>query len=104
MSTQPRSESPLANRTLVLVAGSLALIAFVFNFWYINRILMQQQRDAFEVAVAGSDLSADTLISDRNVEFVRVPGVFRERLPGVVTGDQAQQIQGSPIRHGVRRG
>lgn len=105
MSTQPRSESPFANRTLVLVAAALAVVAFAFNFFYINRIISQQERGAFDVAVAAVDLTADTVLSDRNVEFVRVPGVFRERLPKVIIGDAGlREVAGSPIRRAVQKG
>src|SRR5438477_12830524 len=104
MSTQPRYESPFANRTLVLVAAGLAIVAFAFNFFYINRIITQQERGAFDVAVAAVDLSADTVLNEHNVEFVRVPGIFRERLPKAIIGEAGlHEIAGTPIRRGVQK-
>ena len=101
MSVQPRTESPFANRTLVVVAVTLAVLAFSANFFYLNRIMARQERDAFKVVVAAQDLAADTILSERSIAQVDVPGVFRDRLKGVVLGSESNQIIGSPIRRNV---
>lgn len=104
MSTQPRSESPFANRTLVLVAGLLAVAAFAMNFFYINKIVKDQRRGAFEVLTAKDNLPADTAIAEKDVDRLSVPGVFRDSLTGVVKGSEFGQIKGNTIKRPVDRG
>lgn len=104
MSTQPRSESPFQNRTLVLVAVLLAVAAFVLNFFYYSRLIREQQRGAFDILAAAADLRADTPLDERDVEFIRVPGVFRDRLQNVIKGEEFRQVRGNTIKRPVARG
>jgi len=104
MSTQPRHESPFQNRTLIIAAVLLAIAAFLLNFFYVKRITERQERDAFDVLVAAADLRADTAVSERDIETVRVPGVFRDRLPGVVSGSEINAIKGDTVKRSVQRG
>lgn len=104
MSTQPRSESPFQNRTLMIVAGLLGLAAFAGNFYYINKIVKDQRRGAFDVLTAAADLPADTSIDERDVQQVAVPGVFKDSLRGVVKGAEFSQIKGNTIKRPIERG
>jgi Flp pilus assembly protein CpaB len=105
MSTQPRSESPFQNRTLMMVALILGVAAFVLNFFYVSRVQNEMRRGAFNVARASVDLESGARVDPSDVSFVEVPGAFDDALRDlVVREDEMGGVVGNALMRPVARG
>lgn len=106
------TESPMQNRTLLLISLGLAVLAVIFVNLYVRSIRKRYESGSFYVIQAAADIKHGERIKESLVEPVRVPGTFRDAFEQAWHENDADSLRsrqivplvGRPLTRDVRKG